>query len=184
MSTLVAIIIVIVAVIVVVAIAVALMRRRQTENVREQFGPEYDRTVQETGDEGQARDLLVERRKRVEKLNIQPLSDEARTQYGDSWQSVQAEFVDDPSKAIADADALVRNVMRDRGYPVGMFEQRAELISVDHPNVVQDYRIAHDIADRAANGDASTEDLREAMIHYRSLFQDLLGEPQTQEAKA
>src|SRR5205823_2940201 len=124
---------------------------------------------------------LQERAARVDHLDIHPLSPADRTRFADAWRSVQAQFVDDPARAIADADRLVIEVMRVRGYPVTAFEQRAADVSVDHPEVVANYRAAYAIARRSQEGDATTEDLRQAMVHYRALFEDLLETAPTEE---
>lgn len=149
-------------------------QRRRQQHLRQRFGPEYERIVQQTNDPRQAEVELEHREKRVEQLHIRTLSQEDRTRFTDAWQSVQARFVDDPAGAIAAADRLIGEVMQTRGYPVGDFDQRAADISVDHPHVVENYRAAHEIAQRSERGEASTEDQRQAMIHYRGLFTDLL----------
>ncbi len=174
--------IIIVALLVVVVAVVALMtqRRQQSEKLKERFGPEYDRTVDEYGDPRKAEEELHARAKRVEKFNLRTLAPDERNRFADEWRQTQAEFVDDPDKAIAHADKLVKQAMQARGYPVGDFEQRAADISVDHPNVVNHYRTAHDIAIKESQGKANTEDLRQAMVHYRALFEDLL-QPDTQD---
>jgi hypothetical protein len=160
-------------------IAVALwMRARRTAALKSRFGPEYERTVHETGSEKKAETMLAEREKRVAKYTIKPLPPEMRDHFSDSWTKVQAQFVDDPSYAVTRADDLLGEVMAARGYPVKDFDQRAADLSVDHPKVVQNYRTAHDVALRHADGQASTEDLRKAMIHYRALFEDLTIEPE------
>ena len=169
----------IIAAIVIVALVVAgfvLMRRRRSEQLRSRFGPEYDRAVEEKGNRGKAEAELAAREKRVGKLDIRPLDPAARRDFMERWNEVQARFVDDPPRAVMFADALIAEVMSARGYPVKDFEQRAGDISVDHPEVVEHYRIAHDIASRHGRGEAGTEDLRQAMIHYRALFEDLLHE--------
>ena len=168
--------------IVVVAIAVGLivfMQRRRSENLRKQFGPEYKRTVDQYGDQRKAEAELAAREKRVRKLEIRALPSEEQSRFADAWKKTQARFVDEPSEAVGEADALVKEVMQARGYPVGDFEQRAADISVDHPNVVTNYRAARDVALRNRSGKATTEDLRQAMVHYRSLFEELLAEPTT-----
>ncbi len=160
------------------AIAIAvwlLLRRRRTEQLRHRFGPEYERAVREKGDVRSAEATLEARQARVEKLHIRPLAPDDAARFAREWRNVQALFVDDPKAAITSADRLVGEVMHARGYPVGDFEQRVEDISVDHPDVVRNYRAAHDIAQDHARGRASTEDLRQAMVHYRALFNDLLG---------
>jgi len=169
---------IVVAVIVVVAIVVIAawyftQQRRRTE-LRQQFGPEYDHAVESYGERGRAEDALSKRAERVAALHIRPLSSEESGQYGDRWRQVQTRFVDDPERAIGDADRLCGEVMQARGYPMGDFEQRAADISVDHPRVVEHYRAAHGVAVNAERGRASTEDLRQAMVHYRTLFEDLI----------
>jgi predicted nucleic acid-binding protein len=174
----VAVIILAIAVVVLAAIAVWLyLRNRRTTRLRQQFGPEYERTVRARGDRDEAERELEERKRRVERFPIRPLSAEEHTRYADAWRSVQARFVDDPSGAVGDADRLIGDVMRTRGYPVGDFESRAADLSVEYPNVVTNYRAAHRIAEANQRGNASTEDLRQAMVHYRALFDDLLGMP-------
>ena len=148
-------------------------KSRRTSRLREGFGSEYEREVTRKG-RGKAESELEQRQKRVEQLQIRELSREQAAGYASDWDAVQSRFVDDPAMAVSRADELVGRVMLDRGYPVGNFDQRVADISVDHPEVAQNYRAAHDIAGRNANGSASTEDLRQAMVHYRSLFQDLL----------
>jgi len=150
------------------------VQKRRTEQLREQFGSEYDRTVQTHEDRRSAEKALEERRDRVERLNIRPLSATERTGFAERWQSAQAQFVDDPNGAIKEADRLVGEVMQTRGYPVGDFEQRAADVSVDHPDVVENYRAAHALALRNERDEADTEMLRTAMVHYRALFEDLL----------
>ena len=161
----------------VVVIAVVLMKKRRTEELRGKFGPEYERLVRERGDARHAERELDDRVQRVKQLHLKPLSPEHRTRFAEEWRSDQARFVDDPKGAVVEADRLVADLMQVRGYPVGDFEQRAADVSVDHPHVVQNYRTAHDIAVRERRGEASTEDLRKAMVHYRALFEDLLDTP-------
>jgi hypothetical protein len=169
------IVIIIVVALVVVAVGVWMyLQKRRTEQVRERFGPEYDRAVTEHGDQRGAQAELEARQKRVEHLDIRPLSPSDRARFADAWRATQAHFVDDPSAAIGEADRLVTDVMKARGYPIGDFEQRAADVSVDHPRVVENYRAARDTALRNERGQASTEDLRQAMVHYRALFEDLL----------
>ena len=149
-------------------------RNRRTKELRSKFGPEYRRTARAEGDAAQAESILLEREKRVKKLEIKPLTDEQRNQFADHWEHAQAEFVDDPTGAVTHADKLVQEVMNVRGYPVTDFEQQVADISVDHPAVAQNYRLAHDIAIRHEKNDVGMEKLREAMLHYRALFADLL----------
>jgi uncharacterized membrane protein YqiK len=149
-------------------------RQRRSRKLQETFGPEYDRTVSETGDRRAAEAELLERTGRREGFDIVPLEPEARARYVEAWRNTQAQFVDEPGEATREADRLITSVMRDRGYPVDDFEQRAADLSVDHPQVVDDYRAAHAIAAANDRSEASTEDLRQALVHYRSLFEDLL----------
>jgi hypothetical protein len=159
-------------------VAIALwMRSRRSAALKSRFGPEYSRTVDEVGSERKAETLLAERQKRVASYTIKPLPPQMREHFTETWTRVQAQFVDDPNYAVTRADDLLGEVMAARGYPVKDFEQQAADLSVDHPHVVQNYRTAHDIANRHAAGDATTEDLRKAMIHYRALFEELTAEP-------
>jgi Mg-chelatase subunit ChlI len=165
-------------VLVLAAVAVWLwLSNRRTTELKSRFGPEYEHAVHEVGDERKAANILAEREKRVASYEIKPLPPEARDAFVERWRKVQAEFVDNPNSSITHADELLGEVMSMRGYPVEDFKHRAEDLSVDHADVVQNYRTAHDIAERHGRGEASTEDLRNAMIHYRSLFDDLINEP-------
>jgi len=162
---------------VIVAIVVAIWlaaTRRRTKELRSKFGPEYNRMARAEGDAAKAESMLLEREKRVKKLDIKPLTTQQRNEFADDWERAQAEFVDDPSVAVVHADALVQEVMKVRGYPVVDFEQRVADVSVDHPAVAQNYRLAHDIAERHEREEVGMEKLREAMLHYRALFADLL----------
>jgi len=159
------------------------LRAGRTRRLQERFGPEYDRTVERADDRREAESELAARTKRREELEIRPLTMAAMVRYREQWQQVQADFVDSPSTAVTAADALVTEVMRERGYPMDDFEQRAADVSVDHPEVFESYRQGHRLAQRSANGDASTEDLRQALQHYRRLFDDLL-EPAADEPVA
>jgi hypothetical protein len=164
--------VVIVAVLIVAAVSAS--RRKRTGRLQERFGPEYERTVLEVGEQSTAeKDLAARERKRA-KLDIVPLTPEALEKYANRWQMVQTAFVDNPSSAVGDADRLVTEVMRERGYPVDDFEQQAADISVDHPTVVQNYRAAHSIHLSQQNGDVGTEAQRQAFVHYRALFEKLL----------
>jgi hypothetical protein len=164
------------AIVVLAAIAWVLVKRRRRRALQGTFGPEYDRTVRERDSRRAAESELQERQRRREELKIRSLTPLARTRYADEWHGVQAKFVDDPGNAVVDANGLVLRVMGDRGYPMEEFEQRAADISVDHPDVVEHYRAAYRISLRNGDGRASTEDLRQAMVHYRSLFEELLGD--------
>ena len=168
-------IVVIVAAAVIVGLVVWIgLALRRSRALRQRFGPEYQRLVETAGNKRKAEAELDARRRRVEKLHIQPLPEPEVGRYHDAWREVQAQFVEDPKQAVADADRLVGEVMHARGYPVGDFEQRAADVSVDHSHVVTHYRAAHDVAVRSAENQADTEDLRQALIHYRALFEDLL----------
>jgi hypothetical protein len=175
------IIIAIAAVVVLGAVAWAAWRKRRTGALRQRFGPEYDRAVTEKGNRRRAESELDARRKRRQKLDIRPLTPAARQRYGEEWKNTQAKFVDSPSAAVRQADTLVIAVMRDRGYPMEDFEQRSADVSVDHPQVVHDYRAAHAISMANDHERASTEDLRQAMVHYRSLFDELLSSGEGEE---
>jgi hypothetical protein len=153
-------------------------RQRRSRKLQETFGPEYDRTVEQAGDRRAAEAELQERAERRQGFDIVPLEPEARARYLEAWRNTQAQFVDEPAEATREADRLITSVMRDRGYPVDDFEQRAADISVDHPQVVDDYRAAHAIADANDRSEASTEELRQALVHYRSLFEELLEDRQ------
>jgi hypothetical protein len=155
-------------------------RKRRTARLRTQFGgAEYARAVQKDGSRRNAEAALEERSQRVEALHVRPLGAGDRTRFVESWRGVQARFVDGPAGAVMAADQLLGDVMSARGYPVSDFEQRAADISVDHPLVLQNYRTAHEIATRQTRGQASTEDLRQAMVHFRTLFEELISEPAT-----
>jgi hypothetical protein len=170
------IVIIVAAVLVVAAIvAAAAARKRRTSQLREGFGPEYDRTVDSAGGRRDAERELQERRERREALDIRDLSPAARDRHLESWRVLQARFVDDPGSSVREADRLVQDVMRERGYPIHNFEQRAADVSVDHPHVVEHYRAAHRIWAANERGEATTEDLRQSVVHYRALFDELLG---------
>lgn len=167
-----------VAILIVLALLVVLAlfagRRRRSRKLQEQFGPEYDRTVAEAGDRKEAESRLQERTARRQRLDIVPLDQADRDRYVEAWRQTQARFVDEPAEATREADRLITAVMRQRGYPIDDFEQRAADVSVDHPQVVDDYRAAQAIASANERSEASTEDLRQALVHYRSLFEELL----------
>jgi hypothetical protein len=154
-------------------LAVFFLFRRRSQKLQSTFGPEYGRTVQRLG-RYKAEAELEKRQKRVEGFPIRPLSQTDRDRFSAAWRRVQAEFVDNPETALARADELLGAVMAARGYPVQDFEQRANDISVDHGVVVDNYRAAHGVAIRCARREATTEEIRQAMIHYRTLFEDLL----------
>jgi hypothetical protein len=165
---------ILVIVVIVVLVAVLLGQRRRTQRLQQQFGPEYQRTVARAGDQRSAEADLAARQQRRRELNIVALEPAARNRYLEAWRVIQGRFVDDPAGATQQADRLVAQVMRDRGYPVDDFEQRAADVSVDHPQVAENYRAAHAVYQANEQGLASTDDLRQAFVHYRSLFSELL----------
>jgi hypothetical protein len=167
---------VIVAVVVIAVISFFLARKRRSQQLRARFGPEYDRVLKKEGAVHSAEGVLEMRAKRRDTFDLRPLPESNRLDFAGRWRTVQAQFVDEPKGAVAQADILVNELMEARGYPMADFEQRAADISVDHPVMVENYRAAHDIALRHDRGDASTEDMRKAMVHYRSLFEELLGD--------
>ena len=165
---------IVVAVLVLAGVGWLVWQRQRSANLQSRYGPEYARTVNELGDKRRAESELVKRQERVAALDIRPLSAEQQNGYLQQWRAVQTRFVDDPKGAVTEADRLVEDVMKTRGYPVSDFDQRAADLSVHHPRVVENYRAARDIAHRHRRGEATTEDLRQAMVYYRGLFQDLL----------
>jgi hypothetical protein len=178
-----AIIAIIVVILIVAALLVGLSVVNRRRRLRDRFGPEYDRAVTEHGRrEGEAE--LAERERRVRQLDIKPLSPTARAQYASEWTAAQEQFVDAPQAAVTGAQTLVTAVMKDRGYPTEAFDQTVADLSVEHAATLDHYRAAHDISQRAGSGTASTEELRQAMIHYRALFTELLGQPGNSAADA
>ncbi|PEQ10736.1 hypothetical protein B2G71_20700 [Novosphingobium sp. PC22D] len=171
----------ILAVIAIALVAIGIMfwqrGRMRTDKLRDRFGPEYDRTMSRVGDQRKAIAILSERERRVSRYTIRKLDPKMREHFVATWQKVQAQFVDDPSYAVMRADDLLGEVMQARGYPVTDFEHAAEDLSVDHPEVVQNYRKGHAIVESHRRSDATTDELRAAMIHYRALFDDLVNEP-------
>jgi hypothetical protein len=174
MDTWVWIVIGVIVAIVVLGVVFSALRTRRSRSLQDQFGPEYDRTVDKAGGRREAERELAERQKRHDELELKPLSQDARERYLQQWHVTQGRFVDDPTGAVSEADDLVQRVMRDRGYPVDDFEQRAADISVEHPELVEKYRTANGIARASERGEASTEDLRHSVRHYRALFVELL----------
>lgn len=150
-------------------------RRQRTKRLQEKFGPEYDRLVSETKDQSKVEDELEARLERVESLEIKALSDEQKKHFANQWQATQAKFVDQPLVSIQEADQLIKEIMHEKGYPVDDFERRAADISVEYPDLVVNYRNMRDIVDKSENEDISTEDMRQAIVHSRSLFEELLG---------
>ena len=166
---------------VIVAVAVILLvflawrsKQKHSQRLRTRFGPEYDRLLAETGSREKAERALAEREDRSRKIIIRPLPVADREHFSEAWRNLQARFVDAPGEAVIEADQLLEQLMAQRGYPTGDFEQQANDVSVDHPQVVQNYRLAHAIANRQRQGNATTEELRQAVVHYRSLFEELL----------
>jgi len=156
--------------IVLVIVARQMSARKQSTHLRDRFGPEYDRVAGATGSKGDAESELSEREERRDQLAVRQLPDASRERYLEWWRTVQAQFVDDPKGAIGAADQLIQSVMAERGYPVEDFEQRAADLSVDHPDLVQNYRKGHHLAEASRDNGVSTEDLRQAMTHYKALF--------------
>ena len=183
------IVIAVLAVIAVAAIIVAARAtssRKRTERLKEHFGPEYERLVDQAGDQRAAENELTERERNRKKLDIVELAPEVQARYAEQWRAVQTAFVDSPSSAVGDADRLVTAVMRERGYPIDDFDRQAADVSVDHPDVVENYRTAHSIHLAQERGEVGTEQQREALVHYRALFEQLLDTDKstTREAQA
>jgi hypothetical protein len=172
------VVIVVAAVVVIAAVVAAAMRSRRSRGLQERFGSEYDRVAADAPSRRQAEAELRDREKRREELDIRPLDADDRDRYRTRWQDLQARFVDDPPGAVAEADVLIQEVMRVRGYPVDDFDTRAADLSVDHPDVVENYRAGHGIAVAHARGDAGTDELRHAVRHFRVLFESLVEDRQ------
>jgi hypothetical protein len=168
------VIVIIVVVLIVIAAAVIAVTAARRRRLKERFGPEYDRMVAEQQSQRRAEAELASRERRVRSLDIRPLSPEARTRYMAQWSGIQERFVDQPTAAVGQAQELVTSVLQDRGYPTDEFDQTLADLSVEHARTLERYRAAHTISESAANGSASTEDLRQAMIHYRAMFGELL----------
>jgi hypothetical protein len=168
------------AAVVVLMVAAGAQRRRariMSAELRQRFGPEYDRAVQELGSPGRAERELAARARRVERIRLHELNEADRARFAASWSRIQAQFVDDPTAAVVGANELIKEVMRARGYPSGDdFDQRVADLSVDHANVVQHYRAARALSESTGRGQVNTEDLRQAVVHYRALYADLLQE--------
>jgi hypothetical protein len=167
-------VLIVIAVLVVVALIAMAARQRRTAALRQRFGPEYDRAVTARQGRRPGEADLRDREKQRAQLDIRPLPEDMRVRFAEEWRAAQERFVDQPSEAVAAGDALVYQVMEARGYPMGDFDAQADLVSVDHPDVVENYRIAHGIHERARGERASTDDLRAALLRYRSLFGELL----------
>jgi hypothetical protein len=167
-------IVIVIGALLVAGVAWLVVTRRRTEHLRSRFGPEYNRVVSSADSRRQAESELAAREARRDDLEIKPLRQESRARYTEEWKSVQADFVDEPAGAVARADSLLQQVMEERGYPIEKFDQRAADLSVDHPKVVENYREGHRLATRSSGNGAETEDLRQAMRHYRALFEELV----------
>lgn len=183
------VVITVIVLIVVLALVVggwAVMRQRRRRALQSTFGNEYPRAVEESGNRRTAEKELLDRKQRHDQLDIRPLSPERREQYTAQWAEVQVRFVDAPTRAVRDADELVERVIEERGYPVGDFDRRTADLSVEHADVLDHYRAGHEIGQLSANNAATTEQLREAMVHYRRLFESLLSgarEPEPHESR-
>lgn len=164
----------IVIILLIVAALVWISRRMHLRKMRKRYGPEYERLVAEMGSRKRAEARLIERERRVSQYDIRPLSEADRGRYMHAWKNVQARFVDDPGAAISEADHLLGDAMAARGYPMADFDRRSADLSVHYPEIVENYRLGHDVALKHREGKASTEDLRQAMIHYRELFEELV----------
>ena len=176
---------VLIGVAVVIAVAAYLVyRQRRTAALRDHFGDEYDRTVESVGGRSKAEAALQEREERVSRLDIRPLDERERVEFSREWRNVKAVFVDSPVEAVHHSDRLLAEIMKARGYPMADFDRRYEDLTVDHGEVARHYRDGHDIVARHGRGQASTEDLRQAMIHFEALFDDLVNEvPEGDEAR-
>ena len=183
MDTWVWIVIAVVVALVVLGAILAGLRTRRSKGLQERFGTEYDRVAADAPTKRAAEAELREREQRREQFDITPLSVERREAYRAQWLSIQANFVDDPAASVAKADSLIQNVMRERGYPVDDFDTRAGDLSLDHPDVVENYRAGHGIAVAHDRGNAGTEELRRAVQHYRALFQELVEQPDREPAR-
>jgi hypothetical protein len=168
------VIILVVGILILAALVLYAWRQERSKKLRARFGPEYEEAVREYGTQNRAEESLASRQRRMEKIHIQPLSPAERDRFTEQWKQVQILFVDDPSGSIHQADSLVSETMRARGYPMADFERRAEDLSVDHPEVVKNYRAGHDIARRSERNEADTEELRRGLVYYRDLFDELL----------
>lgn len=162
-------------VIILILLIATITRRQRSEHLRKQFGPEYDRHVRTIGSQSKAEADLAAREQRYRKLDIRPLTPGAKQRYLDEWRALQSRFVDEPRTAIHEADVLIEQVMRDRGYPIGDYGRQTEDLSVEHADVLDSYRVAHAISQRSDAGNVTTEDMRQAVVAYRSLFERLIG---------
>ena len=163
-----------VAIAIIIVAALVVVRNKRSERLQSRFGPEYERTVNTVGNPAKAEAILSERAARVNRFRLRPLTRDQAQAFAQQWRAVQTRFVDDPEGAVGAADDLVTQVMTARGYPLEDFERRAEDVSVDHPHVVENYRVARMLVQRRARDEATTEELRQAVVNYRALFDDLL----------
>ncbi|HET6145665.1 MAG TPA: hypothetical protein VFE02_19330 [Candidatus Acidoferrales bacterium] len=177
-------IVIVIAIVAILAVGLTIYLKQRSVRLRQRFGPEYTRALEETGNKYKAESKLEKLEKRVDKFSVHPLKPDEAIRFRDSWRVIQAGFVDDPKSALSAADDLVGEVMNARGYPVADFDERASEISVNHALVVENYRAGHEIALKHSKGQATTEDMRRGMIHYRTLFDDLLGLKEAARAKA
>jgi len=184
MQTWVWIVIAVVLVAIVAAALIGAQQQQKRRSLQDTFGPEYEREINERRNWREAERELSGRLERRRELDIRPLEPQQRERFTAAWSNVQAHFVDAPADAVQEADTLITSLMRERGYPMGEFDQRAADLSVEHGKVIDRYRTAHDISQRSASGQASTEDLRQAMVDYRALFSDLLGADERTQARA
>ncbi|MDP9862065.1 MULTISPECIES: hypothetical protein [Streptosporangium] len=178
MSTVIWVAVIVVAVVAIIAVGYAVLQQRRRHRLRDRFGPEYERALRERDTRHEAEQELIAREQRVNSLDIRPLDSGTRDAYAKKWMEVQERFVDAPGFAVTEADHLVTSVMAERGYPTDDFEQRLSDLSVAHGRTLGHYRQAHEISSRAAHKEASTEELRQAMVHYRVLFEELLAAPE------
>jgi hypothetical protein len=183
-TTVIVVVLVVLALVAVGFLAVAVVRQSRSRRLRSRFGPEYDRTVDQTGSRAEAEKQLEERVRERDELPVRELEPGERERYAHTWRNVQSRFVDDPVGAVRQADQLCASLMNARGYPTDDFERQAALVAVDHADVVPSYRQAHQLTLTAERSPAATDDLREAMVRYRALFERLLGEPAGNEVRA
>jgi len=181
MDTWVWIVIAVAAVVIVAIAAMLVVDRRRQQHLRQRFGPEYERAVERADSRRRAQQELADREKRHDALELRPLPPGARDRYAQEWTALQLRFVDRPQVAVAEADELLVHLMADRGYPADRFQAQVDAISVDHPDLVENYRMAHSVQERTAGGETSTEDLRRAVVSYRSLFDELLRDGDTRD---
>jgi hypothetical protein len=178
------VIVLIIVLLVIIAAALFAVRAARRKKLQKTFGPEYDRVVADTGSRTDAEKELLERQKRHADLELRELSPESKARYSAAWEETQIQFVDNPEQAVATADDLVTDLIAERGYPTGDYDDQLANLSVDHARTLGHYRDAHEISRRSRNGEASTEDLRQALVHYRALFADLLGENPVQSTRS